>query len=214
MNSNECQCGFFSNSDPKRISRRCFFSRAVGGAAGLSLLAIPGVTGRVSAKQSVQSKEEILKELAAKAEKFMSSYGTCSQSSFAALNEQFNLQADQAIPGLKPLAGGLAGKGETCGAVSGALLALGTFFESGNHTGSEQSVSLFQYGGAFLNGFEKAFGSTRCREVVKFQFGRYYDFLNPEDQKLFMAESEGSDKCLEVVKKAVLLAGDIMISYL
>jgi hypothetical protein len=66
-------------------------------------------------------------------------------------------------------------------------------------------------GGLFFNGFEKEFGSTRCKEVVKHQFGRYYDFLNPEDQKLFMAESLKSGKCLEVIKKAVLIAGGIFL---
>lgn len=209
MNSNRCE--FFSSSDQKSISRRSFFTRSVGSAAGLSLIACPGIIARLLAVPRSKSKEEILKELEAKVDKLMPLYRTCSQTSFAALNEQFELRADQAIPGLMPFAGGIAGKGETCGAVSGSLLALGTFFESKNQTGRKQSVHPFQYGGLFFDGFEKAFGSTRCREVVKFQYGRYYDFLNPEDQKLFMAESQKSSKCLEVVKKAVLIAGGIII---
>jgi C_GCAxxG_C_C family probable redox protein len=211
LSSNGSVRGCLSGSSRVAISRRSFFTRTVGGAAGLSLIACPGIVARLWAAPDGQSREDIRKELEAKADKFMMLYRTCSQTSFAALNEQFGLQADQAIPGLMPFAGGIAGKGETCGAVSGSLLALGTFFEAKKQTGMKQGVPPFRYALLFFDGFEKAFGSTRCRDVVKFQYGRYYDFLNPDDQKSFMAESQKSQKCLEVVKKAVLLAGDIII---
>ena len=68
-----------------------------------------------------------------------------------------------------------------------------------------------KHGGMFFEKFTKEFGSTRCKEVVKHQYGRSYDFLNPEEQKLFMEASQKSNKCLEVVKKAVFIAGDIIL---
>ena len=75
----------------------------------------------------------------------------------------------------------------------------------------EKAGSSVKYGGMFFDRFTKEFGSTRCREVVKHQYGRYYDFSNPEEQKLFMEVTTKSGKCLEVVKKAVLIAGDIIL---
>lgn len=212
---NSCGSERLSFGGPERniISRRLFLSRTIGGAAGLALIAYPRLVAGSSAVQSGKSREEILKELEAQVDKFMPLYRTCSQSSFAALNEQFELQADLAIPALMPFAGGIAGKGETCGAVSGSMLALGTFFESKNQPHRKEAVSLFQYGRSFCDGFEKAFSSTRCREVVKFQFGRYYDFMDPEEQKLFMAASQKSQKCVEVIKKAVGIAGSIILDH-
>jgi hypothetical protein len=68
-----------------------------------------------------------------------------------------------------------------------------------------------KFGGMFFEGFMKEFGSTRCKEVLKHQYGRSYDFLNPEEQKLFMEASNKSNKCLEVVKKAVSIAGKIIL---
>jgi len=56
-----------------------------------------------------------------------------------------------------------------------------------------------------MDRFKKEFSSTRCKEVVKHQFGRYYDFHNPEDQKQFVAVSMKTGKCMEVIKKAVLI---------
>ena len=148
-------------------------------------------------------------------------YRSCSSASFAALNEQFKLNADNSIRALMPFAGGIAGKGETCGAVSGSLLAIGFYFETINQKGekkagsSTQQASMyppsFQPTAMFFDRFTKEFGSTRCREVVKHQYGRYYDFTKPEDMKLFMEASQKTGKCMEVVKKAALIASDIIL---
>jgi len=196
------------------MDRRTFFTQTAGYAAGLSLFAFPGIMTEASATRGSKTKEEIFEELEARAEKFLPLLKTCSQASFAAFNEQFGLNAEQTVPALMPFAGGIAGKGETCGAVSGSLLALGFFFASRNAEGTNKPVSALQYGRLFFDGFAKEFSSTRCREVVKHQFGRYYDFQNPEDMKQFMLESKKRPKCLEVVKRAVCIAGDIVLKNL
>ena len=131
--------------------------------------------------------------------------------SFAALNEQFQLKADNAIPALMPFTGGIALKSETCGAVSGSMLALGFYFESINPKGKENPGSSMQHGGVFFDRFEKEFSSTRCRIIQEHLYGRSYDFLNPEEQKQFVEVSQKSGKCMDVVKKAVVIAGDIII---
>ncbi len=82
-----------------------------------------------------------------------------------------------------------------------------------NQKGKEKVGSSMTYGGMFFDRFTKEFGSTRCKEVLKHQYGRSFDFLNPEEQKLFMKVSEKTGKCMEVVKKAVLIAGDIILKY-
>jgi C_GCAxxG_C_C family probable redox protein len=195
--------------ETNKIGRRTFLTKCVGCTAGLTLLAFPGMT-----VQRDKSKEEVFKELEEKAGEFMPMYGACSSASFAALNEQFNLKADNAIRPLMPFAGGIAGKGETCGAVSGSILALGFFFEPIDRKRKELVPASMKNTGVFMDRFTKEFGSTRCREVVKHQYGRYYDFGNPEEQKLFMEASQKSGKCLEVVQRAVLIAGDIILNNL
>lgn len=197
-----------------KICRRTFLTKSMGCTAGLTLMAFPGILNEVLAAKGDKSKEEILKELEEKAEKFMPIYKGCSSASFAALNEQFKLNADNAILPLMPFAGGLAGKGETCGAVSGSMLALGFFFGPIDQKEKSMLPASVRNGGVFMDRFTKEFGSTRCREVGKHQYGRYYDFSKPEDQKLFMEASQKSGKCLEVVKKAVLIAGDIILTNL
>lgn len=212
MSSNESAYKFIDGTDQKKINRRTFFTRSVGCTAGLTLLAFPGIITEILAAKEDKSKEEIFKELEEKVVKFLPMYRSCAIASFCALNEQFKLNADNnTIRALMPFTGGIALKGETCGAVSGSLLAIGFFFESMNQKGKEKAGSSITYGGMFFDRFTEEFGSTRCKGVLKHQYGRSYDFLNPEEQKLFMEVSEKTGKCLEVVKKAVLIAGDIIL---
>lgn len=150
------------------------------------------------------------KELEAKVEKLKPVYRTCSQVSFAVLNEQFELKADQTIPALMLFAGGIAGNGETCGAVIGSLLAIGFYFEPMNQKEIEKIGSSGKYGGLFFDKFIKEFHSTRCKEIVKHQYGKYYDLSDPKEKELFKEDSQRSRKCIEVVKKAVLIASDII----
>jgi C_GCAxxG_C_C family probable redox protein len=186
------------------MDRRAFFGTTIGWSTGLMLLACPGIAKMVMGQEGIQAKKGLARELEEKAKVFMPKYMSCALTSFAVLNDHFKLGADmKTIRALMPFTGGLASRGETCGAVSGSLLAIGLFFES-NKPGSS-----IKAGGMFFDAFEKAFGSTRCREVVKHQYGRYYDFRKLEDMKAFM-EAAKSGKCLEVVQKAVSTAGNLI----
>ena len=194
------------------IDRRTFFKQSAGWSAGLALMAFPGIISELLATKEDESKEKVLKELDEKVAKFMPVYRSCALTSFAALNEQFQLKADdKTLRALMPFTGGISMKGETCGAVSGSLLALGYFFGPIDQKAKQQIPSSVKHGLEFMNRFEKKFSSTRCRLVLKHQYGRSYNFLDPEEQKLFMEESQKTGKCLEVVKTAVRIAGDIIL---
>ncbi len=209
MDALERNDGVINETEINTIGRRNFLSKTLGCAAGLTLLAYTGMSRDAFGADGQKSKEEIAKELEEKVIKYMKKYGTCSQSSFCALNEQFDLKGDDAVPGLKPFAGGIAGRGETCGAVTGSILALGLFFESQTPKENIKSLSSINYAGEFFDKFSNEFGSTRCSAVVEHQYGRKYDFQNPDDMKLFM-EAAKTGKCMEVVKNAVLCAADII----
>ena len=212
MKSNESAYKFFNSSDQDKINRRTFFSQSVGYTAGLTLIAIPGILTEVLAAKGDKSKEEIFKELDEKVDKFMPMYRSCALASFAALNEQFNLKADPAtLRALMPFTGGIAGKGETCGAVSGAMLALGFFFGPMDQKGKAMFPPSWINGGVFMDKFKKEYSSTRCWEVQKHLYGRYFDSSKPEDLKLFMEVSQKTPNCLDVTKKAVLIAAEIIL---
>ena len=196
-----------------KINRRTFLTKSVGCTAGLTLLTFPGFITEALATKGVKSKKEISEELKIKVDKFMPTYRSCALASFGALNDQFKLNADdRTLRALFPFTGGIALRGETCGAVTGSMLALGFFFEAMDPKAKAATGASIKHGGMFFEQFTKEFSSTRCKEVLKHQYGRSYDFLNPEEQKLFMEESQKSNKCLGVVKKAVFIAADIILA--
>ncbi len=208
MKSNIVDCRITKDAERNKISRRDFFTRGICCTAGLSLLSIPGMISAVSASDTSRSKEEVLRALEAGAEKFMTNYRSCSQASFAALNEQFNLKADRAVDAIKPFAGGIVSQGETCGAVSGSILAMGFYFECVMN----KKGSSMMHGKKFFDRFTSEFSSTRCKEVMKHHYGRYIDFQKPEDMKFFMEASAKNGGCVKVIQKAVVMAGEIILA--
>lgn len=84
----------------------------------------------------------------------------CCQSVFAAFCEELGLEKEKA---LKIAAGFGAGvcRGEICGAVTGALMALG--LKKGTSEGHGEMVELVK---KFTKIFEERHGSIRCRELL------------------------------------------------
>ena len=197
-----------SDQEASVMNRRNFITKSVGYTAGLTLLTVPGILKNLSAAEDDKSKKEILQELGKKAEMYLPLLMSCSRASFAALNDQFKLKAANVIPALMPFTGGIAMRAETCGAVTGSILALGFFFESIK----QQPGSSMKYSGLFFNRFTKEFTSTTCKTIQKHLYGRSYDFLNPEEQQQYMAVSGETEKnCTHLVKRAVQIAGDIIL---
>ena len=208
MNTTD-SAGFHTNEE--KIDRRSFLTKSIGyTAAGLSLLTFPGIVTETLAASEGKSKEEIYKELDEKVEKLYPVYHSCSQPTLAALNDLFGLNADQTVTAIKLFAGGICGKGETCGAVTGSLLAIGFNFEVKNKKDTARPVNSMIYGSMFFDRFTKEFGSIRCKEVMKHQYGKYIDYSNQEDLKI-LSKPENKGKCLEVMKKAVHIASDIIL---
>jgi hypothetical protein len=78
------------------------------------------------------SKEVIFANLDQKVQEYLSLCGNCAQTSFIALQEQFELEDGGAIlKALTPFPG-IALRGETCGTVVGSLMALGLVYGRGN----------------------------------------------------------------------------------
>ena len=135
----------------------------------------------------------------------------CAQSSFMALKEQFGLGGEEVVKALTPLTG-IAERGETCGAVTGPLMAMGLIFgRNANQLNDWESYrNSLVPAGRFCERFENAFGSTMCHEIQKGEFGRCYQLTNPEELRAFQ-EADATGHCTEVVKKAVRLAAGVIL---
>ena len=131
----------------------------------------------------------------------------CAQTSFLTMRERFGLPCDEAsfVNALTALPGA-ADTGETCGAVSGPLLAFGLALAPKN---KEQVAKCHAAGHEFCLAVQKEFGSTRCGDIIERCCGTRYDLSNPEDAKKYL-EAGGMQKCLKVVQTNVHLATGIL----
>lgn len=110
------------------------------------------------------------------------------------------------------LAGGVAVQGETCGALTGAIMALGCV------VGRERLEDIAQYQRAkapaqeMYRRFRDEVGHSICAEIHKLKYGRVYRLSDPEEAKAFHQDGGHSRTgCPEVCGIAARIAADIIL---
>ena len=108
---------------------------------------------------------------------FLEKKGSCSQIIFATYNEQLGLgkvDYDTCMKIASAFCGGIANTGNVCGALNGALMALGLKY--GGAT-MEEGMKVIEVAGKLLNEFKSLNGSIICKELIK------HDLITDEDIK-------------------------------
>jgi len=110
------------------------------------------------------------------------------------------------------LAGGVAMRGETCGALTGAIMAVGSII------GRERLEDLEQYQKAMgpanqiYDLFKEKVGHTLCWEIHKIRYGRVYRLFIPEERQAFHDRGGHSRKgCPEVCGIAARIAAEVIL---
>jgi len=188
-----------------KTSRRRFLRSAYAIAIGSVAFGFD-VSGPSSQKKS---KEEVFKELDGLVDKYLPFFGTCSQTTFHALNETFNLEADNIVRALSSFPG-IAFRGETCGAVSGCLLGIALVYEEDDPEAKPNQRLSKTPSTNFCSKFESEFGTTRCRDVIAHTTGKAYSISQPEDYELLSRDGVYKH-CPEVIKKALHDAAEIIL---
>ncbi len=88
----------------------------------------------------------------------------CSQSVFSAFASQSGLERETALKLASPFGGGMARRGEVCGAVNGALMVLGLRRGANDPAGKEEIYRLSQ---EFMRLFEGKHSSLLCRDLIE-----------------------------------------------
>jgi len=166
-----------------------------------------------------ESREEFLNRVEQKATATAPQWGHCAQATLSILSGEFNIAgADYAIKAATFMAGGTAELGNTCGALNGAIMALGLVAgrcksdepkfggtEVNEGSGVEKrldySVKLFRR-------FIQENGTWLCRDILMNHFGRYFDLLN--DHESFV-EAGSHELCPRVIGRAVRIAAETIL---
>jgi C_GCAxxG_C_C family probable redox protein len=112
----------------------------------------------------------------------------CSQAVFSAYASQLGIDDETALKLASPFGGGVAHQGDVCGAVSGALMALG--LGRGSAT-VDQKDETYRLAEDFIQRFQERNGSILCRELIGHDISTPAGLQNARDEKVFKTTCPG-----------------------
>lgn len=132
-------------------------------------------------------------------------YYNCSQSVLSVFAEELGVKKDLAMKLASPFGSGIAFMQETCGAVSGALMAIGLKYGKGENGTNEDKARAYDLSQHFMTEFKKLHQTVCCRELL--------DSINmstPEGMELIIELDYFRIRCARYVKDAVGIAETII----
>ncbi len=170
----------------------------------------------------MDDREALLNRVQEKASHCMQKYGGCGQCTLLALHEEFGLPGGPAVvkaAGFTNL--GIATMGMTCGALLGAVMAIGLacgredladpIYPRPEETEDEYDLPRSQMLiRGFCQDFVRAFGSGSCSDLQIRLFGRNYDVRVLEEEEKFRLAG-GHLRCVEMVGKTARMAAEVIL---
>ena len=131
---------------------------------------------------------------------------SCSQAVFSAFAEKLGMSSEAALKISQPFGGGVAQRGETCGAVAGAFLAIGLKYGRSKAEDTQAKKETYEITKRFIQRFESAHDSILCRELLG------YDISNPEEYDQAKREEAFEKLCPKYVETAAKILLDLINS--
>ena len=135
-------------------------------------------------------------------------YSNCCRSTLWALQTHLRLDAPDVLKASTTLAGGIGGTGETCGAVIGALMAIGLAQGSLDTEDLESDRAAREAARRFVERFTERFHSTRCYGLQEATIGWRCD--DPSLEEKWLA-ADGPLACASVCAEAARIAADLIL---
>ncbi len=157
------------------------------------------------------SRKERLDRVSCKAAETLLLSGNCAQTSFIVLRNEFALGDGNVLKALTPFPG-LGLRGETCGAVTGCLMALGLVFGRERLDDWETFTLSLKHARNFCRSFIEQNGSTACAKILESRLGQSFDLADSAGWNEYIAAG-GPGVCGELVAGAVKLAAEIIMDH-
>ena len=132
----------------------------------------------------------------------------CSQSVLAAFAPELGISEDNSLRVACAFGGGIGRKQLTCGAVTGALMALGLKYGKALNDSEGKKTQTYALTHTFCDEFTSRFGTLNCRELL---LG--LDMNNPEDNSKIRELGLHDSHCARFVKEAVDIIEKLSVEY-
>jgi len=167
----------------------------------------------------MSTKDEILNRVYARALESDRDYHGCSQSVLDSIQKEFLIGNKEVLKSATVLAGGLLRQGETCGAIIGAMMALGLVIgrdriEDSKTYRDAKAPCLEVYDRIKEElkrefGFEGELESTLCRDIQEKVYGRPFKMGDPDDYQAFLdAGGHSETGCPKICGVAARVAAE------
>jgi len=121
----------------------------------------------------------------------------CAQSVLLTMQEYYGIHRNKFVPKIAtPFGGGIGKRGSLCGALTGAIMAIGLKHGT-NTTLLEEKKKSYKLARKFYDQFEEACGSPFCSVLIG------YDLTDAEDSERARKSNVRAEKCSNFVRKAV-----------
>ena len=129
---------------------------------------------------------------------------SCSQAVLAVFAEDFGMDREIAFRLSTPFGGGIASSGDICGAVSGALMAIGLKYGRIKGDDLESKENAYEKVREFIAEFGKRNGNIDCKDLLG------HKIYNPDGTKNPLAEKAADEKCDGLVRSAIEILENIL----
>ncbi|NLI97029.1 C_GCAxxG_C_C family protein [bacterium] len=129
---------------------------------------------------------------------------SCSQAVFAAFAPELELDKETALKIASSFGGGMAQMGEVCGAVTGALMALGLKYGRTKARDIETKMRNYELVQEFFKRFKERHSSIICKELLGL------DMSVPEERTLIHERKLTATECPKFVETAARILENLM----
>ena len=128
----------------------------------------------------------------------------CSQSVLSALSSRLDITHKQAVSLAAGFGAGICFQGQTCGAVTGAYMALG--LQSGSLFDDGESIkeNTYQYIRKYNDEFENLHGTTNCAKLLGIDISTESGVQEATDMGVFKT------KCPEFIRSSVSICKELL----
>jgi C_GCAxxG_C_C family probable redox protein len=148
--------------------------------------------------------KEVALSKAEKAKKQFEKGFSCAPAVFSTYSKQLGLEKELALKIACGFGGGIGRTGRTCGAVTGAVMAIGLKHGQANVDDARSGQETRKLIRKFIDKFTALHGSVECRELIG------YDLSDSAEVKLARKNKVFEDKCPNFVYDSACILEDVL----
>lgn len=109
----------------------------------------------------------------------------CAQAIVSAFGPQLGLPLEVALKLPLPFGGGIANTGDTCGAVTGALMVIGLKYGSIDPKDKNAKKKVYKLSKSFMKKFKSRNGAVECRKLLNLDVGSIAGIIKAKKNRSF-----------------------------